>query len=302
MRTTVLVAVLVVATLLDMTNVAVVTGGGGGMGLATARLLGRDHHLLLADVSEARLDAASSELIASGAHVETALCDVSDTSSVDALAIKAQGLGTVRAVVHTAGLSPTMGSAEEIVRINALGTILVNEAFLRIAEPGLSVVNVASVAGHQLPRALRPRRTYRYAFTDKDVFARKLTSLCNAFPGAAGSGLAYVTSKNFVIWYSAKAAAAFGARGGRVVSVSPGSFDTPMGRKEAAVGAEAMTKFGAVKRFGTPEEIAGVLAFCAGPTPTYLTGADIICDGGVTALMTKRDNLSLVRNGLKLAK
>lgn len=285
-----------------MANVAVITGGGGGMGLATARILGQDHRLLLGDVSEERLDAASKELTACGAQVETALCDVSDASSADAFASEAQNLGTVRAVVHTAGLSPRMGTAEEIVRVNALGTILINEAFLRTAEPGLSVVNVASVAGHQLPRSLRPLRAYRHAFTDKEACARKLVRICNAVPGPGGPGLAYVISKNFVIWYSTKVAASFGERGGRVVSVSPGSFDTPMGRAEAAVGAEAMTQFGAVKRFGTPEEIAGVLAFCAGPTPSYLTGTDIICDGGVTGLMTKRENLSLARNGVALAK
>ena len=103
-------------------------------------------------------------------------------------------------------------------------------------------------------------------------------------------------SKNFVIWYSKRIAAQFGGRGARVVSVSPGSFDTPMGQLEADAGAGALAALGALKRFGRPAEIAELLAFCAGDKPGYLTGADIICDGGVMAAMTLRDALRLGRS------
>ena len=87
----------------------------------------------------------------------------------------------------------------------------------------------------------------------------------------------------FVIWYSRQMAARFGAKGARIRSVSPGSFDTAMGRLEKKSGAERLVAYAALKRFGTPEEIAELLAFCASSKPGCLTGVDILCDGGTQA-------------------
>lgn len=97
------------------------------------------------------------------------------------------------------------------------------------------------------------------------------------------SGLSYSFSKNFVQWYSRRLAAVFGAKGARVLSVSPGSFDTAMGKLEADPGASDLLKVSAIKRFGEPEEIAAVLAFAASEAPGYLTGIDILVDGGTRA-------------------
>jgi NAD(P)-dependent dehydrogenase (short-subunit alcohol dehydrogenase family) len=80
-------------------------------------------------------------------------------------------------------------------------------------------------------------------------------------------------------------AARFGEKGARILSVSPGSFDTSMGRLEEKSGSRELLQFAALKRFGRPEEIAELLAFCASK-PGYLTGIDILCDGGTLAGMT----------------
>jgi len=279
-----------------MSNLAVVTGGAGGMGLAVAHVIGRDRAVLICDVSQERLEAAEGELGDAGIDCAAIRCDITDRQSVGRLVEHAQQLGTVTSVVHTAGVSPSMGSAEAILRINAVGTVLVNAAFYEIAEPGMALVNVASVAGHQLPGILAPTRRYKRSLTDPDRFYAELLAICNLAPAAMRPQMAYVLSKNFVIWYSKRIAAQFGGRGARVVSVSPGSFDTPMGQLEADAGAGALAALGALKRFGRPAEIAELLAFCAGDKPGYLTGADIICDGGVMAAMTLRDALRLGRS------
>ena len=80
----------------------------------------------------------------------------------------------------------------------------------------------------------------------------------------------------------------FGGKGARIVSVSPGSVDTEMGRLEAEAGAGAMVADAAVPRWGKPEEMANLLAFCASDQAGYLTGTDILNDGGVVASMTER--------------
>lgn len=165
-----------------MVKIAVVTGGAGGMGLAAARVIGRDCAVLICDVDAARLASAQRDLNASGVDCATATCDITDPASVRQLVEQAQQLGTVMSVVHTAGVSPSMGSAEMILRINALGTVLVNEAFLGIAQPGMAVVNVASVAGHQLPGLAAPTRRYKRALQDRDRFYRDLLSSCNRIP------------------------------------------------------------------------------------------------------------------------
>ena len=109
-----------------------------------------------------------------------------------------------------------MGSAELILKVNAVGTVLINQAFLGIASRGMALVNVASVAGHQLPRFLAPTRRYKKARTDIERFHSDLLAVCNRLPESRRPQLAYVLSKNFVIWYSKALAAQFGLSGARV--------------------------------------------------------------------------------------
>ncbi|ONH23070.1 oxidoreductase [Pseudofrankia asymbiotica] len=265
------------------------------MGLATARILGRDHRVVISDVNQQRLDEAVTELAALGIDADAVPCDITDRSSVDALLARASEPGPVTAVVHTAGVSPQMGSAETIMRINALGTVHVTEASLAVADEGFALVNVASIAGHMLPGFLIPRRAYRLALTDLEKFARKMTAAASRGPKAMRPGSAYSLSKNFVIWYSQRQAASFGARGARVLSVSPGSFDTPMGRLEEKSGAGKLLDYAALKRFGDPAEIAELLVFCASARPGYLTGTDILCDGGTRAGLGLRGMIAMAR-------
>lgn len=279
----------------DRPTVAVVTGGAGGMGLATAELLGRDHHVLVVDVDEPRLDRASARLAALGLRHDTLRCDITDRSAVGEAAARAQRLGTVATVVHTAGLSPHMGDAASIIRVNALGTVHVTEAFLPLAHPGLSIVNVASSAGHLPGPFPVPHRAYRLARTDPDRFVERLVARCHLVPERLRPGIAYALSKHFVIWWSRHRAGDLGAVGARIVSVSPGSFDTEMGRLEERSGSGDLARLSALGRPGAVEEIAAVLAFLAGPAPGYLTGTDVLVDGGAQAVMTLRDILAMAR-------
>jgi NAD(P)-dependent dehydrogenase (short-subunit alcohol dehydrogenase family) len=151
------------------------------------------------------------------------------------------------------------------------------------------------MAAHMLPQTLIPTRRFRYALENRDVFMQKMVSACNVAPAKARPGMAYTLSKGFVVWYCKSQAPRFGSQGARIVSVSPGSVDTPMGRLEEQSGAGAMVEYAALKRFGKPEEIAELLAFCTSEKAGYLTGVDILCDGGAIAAMTLRDKLAVGR-------
>jgi len=278
-----------------MRKLCVITGGAGGMGIAAAKIVGRDQLVVISDVSQTRLDAATTELQGLGIECVTVACDVTDRSSVAELIATSTSLGSVTSVIHTAGVSPSMGDAEHILRINALGTVHVNDAFLPLAREGFAIVNVASMAAHMFPRLFIPKRRFKDALHNEDRFMAKVTSARNIVPTRIRPGLAYSISKNFVTWYSASQAARFGSRGARIVSVSPGSIDTEMGRLEEQAGSGAMVRFAALKRFGKPEEVAEVLAFCASTKPGYLTGVDIACDGGVLATFTLKDMITIAR-------
>jgi NAD(P)-dependent dehydrogenase (short-subunit alcohol dehydrogenase family) len=267
-----------------MTQTAVITGGTGGMGLATARILGRDHRIVLADLDQGRINQAVSDLAELDIDAAGFVCDITDRASVDRLFESAEEGGHhVRAVVHTAGISPQMGTPDRIARINGIGTVNVAQAFLARASEGDVLVNVASTAGHGLPKVLIPYRSFPLAQTDPAAFERVIVKRARVFGKKLHTGVAYGLSKAFVIWYTRSLAGAFGSKGARVVSVSPGSFDTAMGQLEKDHGASEFLKVSAIKRFGQPEEIAAVLAFCASEEPGYLTGTDILVDGGTRA-------------------
>ena len=278
------------------TDTAIITGGAGGMGLATARKLAADHIFVLTDVNGDKLSAAAETLAADGIEARTVVADITDRDNVRELFTEAERFGHVRAVVHSAGVSPQMGDAEFIVRVNAVGTVNIAREYLRIAEEGDALVNVASIAGHMTPQALQPTRTYAKALTDVDAFAAKLVKGTRIAPEASRPGMAYSSSKGFVIWYSAKIAAEFGAKGARVLSVSPGSFDTDMGQLEEDHGFGKMVEYAALKRFGTPDEIAAVLAFAVGRDAGHLTGTDILVDGANKAGLGVKVMIDMARS------
>ena len=270
----------------------VITGGAGGMGTATAAIVGRDHAVVLADVRAERLDAAVAALKDRGISATGVPADVTDPDAVGAVFDTASGLGELVSVIHTAGVSPSMGDADYVMRTNAVGTATVGERFHASAPPGAALVNVASMAAYLLPAEMIPAQHFPVALSDPAAFLEKMRPAWESLPEEYRSGIAYGVSKSFVRWYSSAQAERFTAKGLRVLSISPGSTDTEMGRLEENAGAGAMVADAAVPRWGTPEEMAELLAFCAGDKAGYLTGTDILNDGGVVASMTERARLA----------
>lgn len=258
------------------------------MGLATAKIVGRDRPVVLCDVRADRLETAAATLDGLGVTATVVHCDVTDRDAVAGLFDTASGLGAIASVIHTAGVSPSMGDAPYIMRTNALGTLNVDEEFYRTAGDGSAIVNVASMAAHILPDAMIPITQFPLALQDPDAFLDAMAALCDTVPQEVRSGLAYAVSKAFVRWYTTSQAERFNSRGLRIVSISPGSTDTEMGRLEEQAGAGAMVADAAVPRWGTAEEMAELMAFCVSDKAGYLTGTDILNDGGVVASMTER--------------
>jgi NAD(P)-dependent dehydrogenase (short-subunit alcohol dehydrogenase family) len=265
-----------------MKNICVITGGGSGMGLATAKILGKENYIIIVGRTLKKLEAALAELKSKGIEAEAFACDISDSASVDKLASHARELGTITSVIHAAGMSPHMGDGKKVMEVNALGTINIHEAFYNMMEEGSCLIDISSMSAYLTPGFIMPKRKYKYSRTDKEIFIKKMMARVNLFPQKLRSSVAYGISKNFVIWYARTEASRFGQKGIRVISISPGSFETPMGELEKDEVNEYL-KYCAIKRLGRVEEIASLIAFCASDKAGYLTGADILCDGGCVA-------------------
>lgn len=267
-----------------MKNVCVVTGGGSGMGLETAKILGKEQKIILVGRTVSKLENAINELKALGIDAEAYPGDASDCESMKKLAAYAASQGNVKTVVHAAGVSPHMADAEKIFAINAVGTINIDEAFAEVMGEGSCILNVSSMSAYMLPAEKAPKQIYKLALTDAAAFQGAMNQVIASVPEAQQTGMAYTISKNFVIWYTSRAAVKYGKKGIRVVSISPGTFSTPMGEVEGEEAA-GFAKRGAMGRVGRPEEIAKMMAFMVSDECSYLCGVDILYDGGSIAAM-----------------
>lgn len=265
-----------------MAKVCVITGGGSGMGLEAAKYLPKDRIILLSGRTETKLRKAVAELAALGFEAYEKTCDTSDRESVRALVAYAVSLGKVCTVINCAGLSPAMADPDTIVRVNALGTVYVNEEFSKVMKKGSAIVDVASNSAYVLPKFLINKKLYALADRDEAKFVKKMVKKASLAKGDyQRSGFAYALSKNFVVWYAKKCAFAYGPKGIRVVSLSPGLIATDMGILEAKDGG-MLIGFSAEERMGKPEELGYALATVADERNGYLAGVDILCDGGST--------------------
>jgi NAD(P)-dependent dehydrogenase (short-subunit alcohol dehydrogenase family) len=265
---------------MDVKKVCVITGGGSGMGLATAKIMGKTHHIIISGRTVSKLQNAVQELKTEGISVEACACDVSNRNSVKELAVLANGIGEVTAVIHAAGLSPHMDTGETIMRVNALGTINVNEVFAEVMGEKSCILDVSSMSAYMLPAETIPTALFPLSYDNQELFISKVIEVVNKFPENMHPAVAYGISKNFVNWRARQDAGRLGEKGIRVVSVSPGNFETPMGELESVDGNKYI-QLSAIKRFGKPEEIAYLFATIVDERNGYLTGTDILCDGGM---------------------
>ena len=281
-------------------GVTIVTGAARGMGLATARRLLRPREtMLLVDLDTAKLDAVRADLAeyAAGPEwVHTAVADVTDADAMAALAQRVTGLGPFRTLAHAAGISPTMGEWWPMIHVDLVGTARILQALLPLAEPGTVAVCWASNSAYigATPAGDPVLDVILDDPLDPELRARLDEALDGRWDTPAGSGEAYGWAKRGVIRLVRREASAWGARGARLLSVSPGIINTPMSRQELERQPmmQVMLDNTPIPRMGAPSEVADLVAFLVSDAAGYLTGTDILIDGGVSATLEGRLNPS----------
>ena len=240
-------------------KVAVITGGARGMGAATARLFAAEGaRVVIADVLEDEGQKLASEL---GDAASFRRHDVSDEPAWEALVADVlAGHGRIDALVNNAGLVHfvaitdfAVADFDRLVRVNIKGSLLgmkhVGRAMIDAGRG--AIVNVSSIDGMRGANALA----------------------------------LYSTTKWAVRGMTKTAALEFGPHGIRVNSVHPGGVDTPMGNPTGDTGEQRNSNYGVVplQRIGEPEEIAAASLFLCSDEASYISGAELLVDGGWNA-------------------
>ena len=276
-----------------MTTVGIATGAGRGMGLACAhRMVDMVDALLLVDLEEASVAAAAGDLSASAAsarYVEPFVLDVTDREGLGRLAARVAELGTLRAVAHAAGISPTMADWRRVFAVDLVGSALLAEALRPLATAGTATVFFASMAPVLgIPESVAAADAALDAPLDEDFFEQIHDALG---PAVEDTGMAYAWAKRGVQRLAQREAIRVGPAGARVCSVSPGIVDTPQGRQEAEAHPymEVLVQSTPLGRVGRAEEVAAVVAFLLSDEASFLTGVDVLVDGGVCAALRGTD-------------
>lgn len=266
-----------------MSTVGVATGAGRGMGRACAeRMVSTVDQLFLVDRDGPAVSLAAQELSVNGHNVSAVTLDVTDRVALAALASRVAEAGTLRAVVHAAGISPSMGDWREVLGIDLVGTALVVEALRPLATAGTAFVCYASMAAH-----MSPFQNPEAAAAIDDPLSPDMTEKLRAALGEEieDSGSAYSWAKWGVTRLVRRESLQLGRAGARINSVSPGCIDTPMGRQEAEAHPSMgqLVEVSSLSRGGEARELAAATAFLLSDEASYITGTDVLVDGGTVA-------------------
>lgn len=241
-------------------KIAVVTGGGGGIGRSIVRTLAaRGATCRIADLADSRV--LATEIAVEGHSVDYAKVDVTRSDDVAAFAERtARELGTVSILVNCAGGGERIGFVETTnegwfadINSNLTGTFFMMRALLpgMLSQGDGAIVNVSSISGiiGGLPSSGQDGR----------------------------SGPAYAAAKGGIIALTKWAAREFGHRGVRVNAIAPGPVLTAQDMQGYDYGTDAYP----IPRWGSPQDMAEAVAFLASPASAYITGECLKVAGGV---------------------
>lgn len=263
-------------------QVIVITGAAGGIGRTCAYAM-RDYKLVVSDYSQEMVDQLVTELRSEGIDALGHAADITCRKSIEELKNHALRQGNFKAVIHTAGVSGATKNLKRVFDINLAATDTLIDVFHDISRKDSVIVLIASMMGH----AVKPNPEYDVALRNpnmKDAF-----SIVEPFV-KGDSDTMYNFTKRGVLLLCEDNVMRFGNMGARIVSISPGVVFSPMVKQAWHDHPETMEiqrRMTPAGRYGVPEDIAEVARFLISDAADFITGTDIMVDGGVFSQIKK---------------
>lgn len=260
------------------------------MGLATAVALGKFGPVLVGGRSEKRLAGALAQLREAGVEAYGKTVDIADRASLDEFAAYAASIAPLGNVLNAAGVDA--GGPDLIIKVNMVGTVNFVEAFFPYLEEGARLVNFSSITGYFVQPTPEEKEIWDEP-NAPDFFERIKAAIQNrevpeAMRHMGEDYLYYPISKTFTQYYTRANTLRFGRKGCQIFSVAPGAFDTPMLRESSDEVVAGIARGTALGRLGDPDEMADFIVRLLAPGHDYLTGVDLILDGGKFGMTTAK--------------
>ena len=264
-----------------MTKEVSVLVGAGSIGQAIARRVGAGRITVLADYSIENAQRAAKILEDAGFETRTIVTDLGCKESIGELVKFATALGPVKHLINAAGVSPSQAPVEKILQVDLYGTSVLLEEFGKVIAEGGSGVIISSQSGHRLG-ALKEEENEALATAPTEEllhlpFIEEITDTLRA----------YQYSKRCNVLRVMYEATRWGRRGATINSISPGIIITPLANDELhgprKDGYLKMIDGMPARRAGTPDEVGDLAEFLMSSRGRFISGADLLIDGGCTA-------------------
>ena len=265
-----------------MTEVVLLTGAGQ-IGMAIARRVGYGRKIIIGDKSIENAKAISEILTRSGFDVEACECDISSRDSIKNLIEKALKYGEISKFINAAGVSPSQAPIETILKVDLYGTAVLLEEVGKVIKNGGSGVIISSQSGHRMKQLgavidEQLATTPTEELLDLEVLqAQNIKDTLHAYQLAKRCNVKRVMYE----------ACRWGEKEARINSISPGIIVTPLAIDEfngpRGDFYKNMFKNCPSKRPGTADEVATVAELLLNEQGSFITGSDILIDGGATA-------------------
>lgn len=263
-------------------KVMLITGGAGGLGVATGNKL-KEYKIVVADYADDVVNKTVDEYKKKGFDAVGFKSDVTSQEEVEQLIAFTQKQGPFGGLIHTAGVSETVNNVDKVFNINLKGTALIVDAVYAIADKGSSIVLFSSMMGHTIPANEKHDEALKNPLKTDSLSVIKAVVKDD-------SSLMYNYSKRGVLLMVKENVMRFGKKGSRINSISPGVIMTQMGLKAAEEHPEKINQLlqmTPLNRTGEPDDIADVIKFMVSQEARFITGTDILVDGGVLESILK---------------
>lgn len=257
--------------------------GAGQIGMAIARRMGYGMKIVVGDKKQENAQAIAKTMNDAGFDVVPVKMDLSSRASIQSLIAEAQKYGNITMLVNAAGVSPSQAPIEAILKVDLYGTAVLLEEVGKVIAPGGVGVTISSQSGHRM-KQLTPEEDEQLACTPtEELLELPLLQPENIRDTLHAYQLAKRCNEKRVMAESVK----WGARGARINSISPGIIVTPLAIDEFNGPRGDFYKNMFAKcpagRPGTADEVANVAELLMSQKGAFITGSDLLIDGGATA-------------------